>query len=54
MWLAEDRDGYKQNLAASLFSDVMQKGRSVGEQKAEEQVRQQNEVVAENRWERDE
>ena len=26
MWLAEDKDGYKRNLAASLFSDVMQQG----------------------------
>ena len=30
MWLAEDRDGYKQNLAASLFSDVMQQGQREG------------------------
>ena len=26
MWLAEDRDGYKLHLAASLFSDVMRQG----------------------------
>ena len=26
MWLAEDKDGYKRNLAASLFSDVMRQG----------------------------
>ena len=51
MWVAEDRDGYKRHLAATLFADVLQKGQSVGEQKAEEQVRQQNEVVAENRSE---
>ena len=30
MWLAEDRDGYKQNLAASLFSDVMRQGQREG------------------------
>ena len=51
MWVAEDRDGYKRHLAATLFANVLQKGQSVGEQKAEEQVRQQNEVVAENRSE---
>ena len=51
MWVAEDRDGYKRHLAATLFADVLQKGRSVGEQKAEEQVRQQNETVPENRSE---
>ena len=27
MWLAEDRDGYKLHLAASLFSDVMRQGK---------------------------
>lgn len=47
MWVAEDRDGYKRHLAATLFADVLQKGQSVGEQKAEEQVRQQNETVPE-------
>ena len=51
MWVAEDRDGYKRHLAATLFADVLQKGQSVGEQKAEEQVQQQNETVAENRSE---
>ena len=51
MWVAEDRDGYKRHLAATLFADVLQKGQSVGEQKAEEQVRQQNETVPENRSE---
>ena len=30
MWLAEDRDGYKQTLAASLFSDVMRQGQREG------------------------
>ena len=30
MWLAEDRDGYNQNLAASLFSDVMRQGQREG------------------------
>ena len=30
MWLAEDRDGYKQNLAASLFSDVIRQGQREG------------------------
>ena len=45
LWVAEDRDGYKRHLAATLFADVLQKGQSVGEQKAEEQVRQQNEKM---------
>ena len=30
MWLAEDKDGYKRNLAASLFSDVMRQGQREG------------------------
>ena len=30
MWLAEDRDGYKLHLAASLFSDVMRQGQVQG------------------------
>ena len=30
MWLAEDKDGYKRNLAASLFSDVMRQGQRQG------------------------
>ena len=30
MWLAEDKDGYKRNLAASLFSDVMRQGQTQG------------------------
>ena len=30
MWLAEDKDGYKRNLAASLFSDVLHKGQAQG------------------------
>lgn len=30
MWLAEDRDDYKLNLAASLFSDVMRQGQREG------------------------
>jgi len=51
MWVAEDRDGYKRHLAATLFADVLQKVQSVGEQKPEEQVRQQNEAAAENRSE---
>ena len=49
MWVAEDREGYKRHLAATLFADMLQKGQSVGEPKLEEQVRQQNEAVAENR-----
>ena len=28
MWLAEDRDDYKLNLAAALFADVLRKGQS--------------------------
>ena len=30
MWLAEDRDGYKLHLAASLFSDMMRQGKIQG------------------------
>ena len=30
MWVAEDKDGYKRNLAASLFSDVLFKGQAQG------------------------
>ena len=49
MWIAEDRDGYKRHLAAALFADVLQKGRSeekhTGEKQEQEAERQQNEAT---------
>lgn len=53
MWLAEDKTGYKQHLAATLFADVLQKGQTQEENTAEKQekevTRQQNGEVANHR-----
>ena len=53
MWLAEDKTGYKQHLAATLFADVLQKGQTQEENAAEKQeketTRQQNDEVANHR-----
>lgn len=51
MWLAEDRNEYKRNLAATLFADVLRKGqtqeKTVGEkQEQEDSMRQNEEVVS--------
>ena len=47
MWLAEDKTGYKQHLAATLFADVLRKGQTLdentGEKQEKEEVRQQGE-----------
>lgn len=49
MWIAEDRDGYKRHLAAALFADVLQKGRSedkhTGEKQEQEAEQRQNEAT---------
>jgi len=37
LWVAPDRDSYKQNLAASLFADVLQKDNNVGASTQEKQ-----------------
>ena len=51
MWLAEDRNEYKRNLAATLFADVLRKGQTQEETAGEKQVqedsmRQNEEVVS--------
>lgn len=51
MWLAEDRNEYKRNLAATLFADVLRKGqtqeKTAGEkQEQEDSMRQNEEVVS--------
>lgn len=37
LWVAPDRESYKQNLAASLFADVLQKENNVGQTQQEKQ-----------------
>ncbi len=39
LWVAPDRDSYKQNLAASLFADVLQKDNNVEQSTQEKQGR---------------
>lgn len=51
MWLAENRNEYKRNLAATLFADVLRKGQTQEETAGEKQVqedsmRQNEEVVS--------
>ncbi|MCS2930616.1 zincin-like metallopeptidase domain-containing protein [Bacteroides ovatus] len=51
MWLAEDRNEYKRNLAATLFADVLRKGQTQEEtagkkQEQEDSMRQNEEVVS--------
>lgn len=43
LWVAPDRDSYKQNLAASLFADVLQKDNNV-EQSTQEKQEEATEV----------
>ena len=43
LWVAPDRDSYKQNLAASLFADVLQKDNNV-EQSTQEKQEESTEV----------
>ena len=43
LWVAPDRDSYKQNLAASLFADVLQKDNNV-EQSSQEKQEEATEV----------
>ncbi len=52
LWVAPDRESYKQNLAASLFADVLQKGNAVEQSRQEKQeeaaeVRQTETVTVE-------
>ena len=55
MWVAEDRDGYKRHLAATLFADVLRKGQSLeehaGEQQEKETVQRQGEAAAQGQAE---
>lgn len=55
MWIAEDRDGYKRHLAATLFADVLRKGQSqeehTGEKLEKETVQRQGEEVARSQTE---
>lgn len=55
MWIAEDRDGYKRHLAATLFADVLHKGQSqeehTGEKLEKETVQRQGEEVARSQTE---
>ena len=57
MWIAEDRDGYKRHLAATLFADVLQKGQSQEEHAGEKQQKEaelwQGETVAQEEPEAD-
>ena len=57
MWIAEDRDGYKRHLAATLFADVLQKGQSQEEHTGEKQQKEaelwQGETVAQEEPEAD-
>lgn len=57
MWIAEDRDGYKRHLAATLFADVLQKGQSQEEHASEKQQKEaelwQGETVAQEEPEAD-
>ena len=40
IWVAEDRDGYKRHLAATLFADILQKGQSQEEHAGEKQEKE--------------
>ena len=57
MWIAEDRDGYKRHLAATLFADVLQKEQSQEEHAGEKQQKEaelwQGETVAQEEPEAD-
>lgn len=38
MWIAEDKNGYKKHLAATLFADILQKGQTQEQTTSEKQV----------------
>ena len=50
IWIAENRDDYKRNLAATLFADVLRKGQTqeehTGEKQEKENVQRQGEEAA--------
>ena len=58
IWIAEDRDEYKRNLAATLFADVLRKGQTqeehAGEKQEKENVQRQGEEAAREQQTREE
>ena len=56
MWLAEDKNEYKRNLAATLFADILQQGQTqeehAGEKQEKDAERQQTTETAKDRTEK--